>query len=170
MKRNENPKRRTAAFAGTGALLVAVSMFSNQSATSAQDALQAELENDRKSAMMSNCPMMTGLKGIKLVAESPPLLLARKEELKLTEEQTKELDSIAEEAQGKAIAVLTDKQREILGDSAGKPMSMMEIAMMRAKASKSKTTEGMCPMCQQKMDKMMNGMTKKRNENSAVTE
>lgn len=169
MKKPQPQKQWTVALAAAGTLLASLFVLMSQPVALAQDASQPEQQNDKKSAMMSKCPMMDGLKGIKLVAESPPLLIARAEELKLTEEQKRKLASIAEEAQRNAAAVLTEKQREILGDSAGKSMSMMEIAMMRAEKSRSDSSEGMCPMCQQKMDKMKEKMKKKRNVNSTDT-
>ena len=106
------------------------------------------------------CPMMAGLNGIRLTSDSPPLLMARADELKLTEKQKQELKSIAEEAQRKAAKILTAEQQSILGESTNEAMSMMEIAMMRSKDMRNES--GMCPMCKRKMEgmrkmKMMKG-------------
>ena len=107
------------------------------------------------------CPMMVGLQGIKLTADSPPLLMARADELKLTEEQKQELKSIAEEAQRKATKLLTADQKSMIGKSPGKAMSMMEIAMMRSKGMKGEKSGDMCPMCMEKMEGMKKKMMMK---------
>ena len=113
--------------------------------------------------------MMAGMKGIKLTAASPPLLLARADELKLTDDQKQELKSIAEEAQRKATMALTTQQQSMLGESPDKAMSMMDVVMMRSKQMKDDKSDGMCPMCKKKMKgmkKMMKGKKSGREKSS----
>ena len=151
MKGHHNKPRNPLALAVTGVALASLVAFSIQSMTFAQ----TTGESDNETSSKSMCPMMTGLTGIKLTADSPPLLMARADELNLTEQQKQQLKRIAEEAQSKATKVLTSEQRSILGDSPDKPMSMMEIAMMRSQKMHGETSGEMCPMCKKNMDEMM---------------
>ncbi len=160
-------------FIGAAAL---IAVWSLQSVTYAQQTQEREKTQQEKgsgskgsgtkgddSKMAMSCPMMAGLKGIKLHADAPPLLLARTEELKLTDEQQLELAVIGKEAREKAQAVLTADQKNMLGDST-EAMSMMEVAMMRAKKMDQDDSK-MCPKCmkmmQKKMDKMKSEMKEK---------
>ncbi|WP_442510377.1 hypothetical protein SH528x_001994 [Novipirellula sp. SH528] len=110
----------------------------------------------KNSEMSMSCPMMTGLKGIKLHADAPPLLMARIEELNLTESQQTQLAAIGMEAREKAQQILTNEQREQIGDST-EPMSMMEVAMMRVKIMDEDSSKKMCPMCMKMMKEKMDG-------------
>lgn len=158
-------RSRLSVGAGVGVILLALIAASPQSPAQAKDDSKASGQNDKKMSM--ECPMMTGLKGIKLTADSPPLLMARAEELKLTDEQQQKLKAIAQEAQRQATEVLTADQRSMIGKSSGKAMSMMEIAMMRSKKMDEGESDMMCPMCKQKMEGMMKGkMMKKMKEPS----
>lgn len=141
--------------AGVGLVLLALLAVSRPSPAQAQVDSKASSQDGK---MSMECPMMTGLKGIKLTADSPPLLMARAEELKLTDEQQQKLKAIAQEAQRQATEVLTADQRSMIGESSGKPMSMMEIAMMRSKKMDDGESGKMCPMCKQKMEGMMKKM------------
>jgi len=154
MKNSQNSKRQTGAIAGAGVVFAALLALSLQSLAFAQESTQETNDRDKEAESKSMCPMMAGLKGIKLTADSPPLLLARADELKLTEQQKQELKSIAEEAQRKATNVLTADQKSLLGESPEKGMGMMEIAMMRSKGMKDDKS-GMCPMCKKKMEGVM---------------
>ncbi len=164
MKTHQNKNRFLGPVTGAGVILALLLTVSPQSLTSAfaQDASQTTNDIDKNSESEPMCPMMAGMKGIKLTADSPPLLMARADELKLTDEQKQKLKSIAEEAQRKSTKVLTAQQQSMLGESPGKAMSMMEVAMMRSKGMKDDKSDGMCPMCQKKMAemkkiKMLNG-------------
>ncbi|WP_345327537.1 hypothetical protein [Novipirellula rosea] len=152
-------RSRLSVGAGVGIVLVALLAVSRQSPVQAQDDSKASGQNDK---MSMECPMMTGLKGIKLTADSPPLLMARAEELELTDEQQQKLKAIAQEAQRQATEVLTADQRSMIGESSGKAMSMMEIAMMRSKKMDGGESDMMCPMCKQKMEGMMKGKMMKK--------
>ncbi|MCA9211695.1 MAG: hypothetical protein KDB27_01405 [Planctomycetales bacterium] len=160
MKTYQNRKQQFGAIAGAGLILVSLFAVSFQSLTFAQESTQTTNDRDKKTQAKSMCPMMAGLNGIRLTSDSPPLLMARADELKLTEKQKQELKSIAEEAQRKAAKILTAEQQSILGESTNEAMSMMEIAMMRSKDMRNES--GMCPMCKRKMEgmrkmKMMKG-------------
>ena len=149
--------------ATVGVTLLSLLAISQSSSALAQDKSNSG-QADKKMSM--ECPMMTGLEGIKLTADSPPLLMANARELQLTDEQQQKLKMIAKEAQRKAGEVLTGDQRSKLGEASGKAMSMMEIAMMRAKKSGGAASEMMCPMCKEKMDGMKGMMMKKMKESN----
>jgi hypothetical protein len=161
MKNSHKGKRQFGVIAGAGVIFAAMLAISLQSMTFAQESTQATNDRDNKSESKPMCPMMVGLQGIKLTADSPPLLMARADELKLTEEQKQELKSIAEEAQRKATKLLTADQKSMIGKSPGKAMSMMEIAMMRSKGMKGEKSGDMCPMCMEKMEGMKKKMMMK---------
>lgn len=155
MKVDQKRNRVFGSTAGAGVILASLLATSFQSIAFAQDSLQTTNGIDKKTDSKPMCPMMAGMKGLKLTADSPPLLLARAGELKLTDEQKQELKSIAEEAQRKATMVLTAEQQSMLGESPAKAMSMMEVAMMRSKDMRGDKSDGMCPMCKKKMEGMM---------------
>ena len=159
MKTNTIFRSRFSICAGAGGILLSLLAVSLQSPALGQNNSKAGGQNDKKMSM--ECPMMTGLKGISLTADSPPLLMARASELKLTDEQQQKLRAITQEARSKAAEVLTEDQRSMLGKSSGKAMSMMEIAMMRAKKMDDSESGMMCPMCKKKMEGMMKGKMKK---------
>ncbi|QDT02959.1 hypothetical protein K227x_13380 [Rubripirellula lacrimiformis] len=140
---------------GVGVTLLSLLAFSYQVPAGAQENSKASGENGKKMSM--ECPMITGLKGIKLTADSPPLLMARAEELNLTDEQQQQLKAIAQQAQRQATEVLTADQRSMLGETPGKAMPMMEIAMMRSMKMGEAESDMMCPMCKKKMEGMMKG-------------
>lgn len=140
--------------ASVAVILLTVVAVSLQSPVLAQDKAKTSGHSDKKISM--ECPMMTGLEGIKLTTDSPPLLMARADELQLTDEQKQKLKAIAQQAQRQAAEVLTPEQRSMLGESDGKAMSMMEIAMMRSQKMHEGGSDMMCPMCKKKMkEKMM---------------
>ena len=146
-------KRHFLSLALLATLLVAGSGLLTFSVAAAQKDAADSQEGESKMGMM--CPMMAGMKDLKLHADSPPLLAARAETLKLTEDQQQELDAIAQEARSQAQEVLTEQQREQLGD-ASKALSMMEIAKLRMKEKKSSdSSENMCPMCMKMMKEKM---------------
>ncbi|QEG41248.1 hypothetical protein [Roseimaritima ulvae] len=170
MKKSQNSKRQIGAIAGAGVVFAALLALSLQSLAFAQESTQETNDRGNETESKPMCPMMAGLKGIKLTADSPPLLMAQADELKLTEEQKQELKSIAEEAQRKAADVLTADQKSMIGKSPDRAMSMMEIAMMRSKGVKGDKSGDMCPMCMKKMDgmkKMM--MDRKKNGGRETT-
>lgn len=169
MNINQNRNRYFAAITGAGVLLASLLATSFQSTTFAQESSRTTDDIDKKTDSKPMCPMMAGMKGIKLTAASPPLLLARADELKLTDDQKQELKSIAEEARRKATMALTTQQRSMLGESPDKAMSMMDVVMMRSKQMKDDKSDGMCPMCKKKMKgmkKMMKGKKSGRGKSS----
>ena len=115
----------------------------------AQKRGNARPERDRADMMMQ-CPMMSGLKGIDLFADSPTVLQAQKEDLKLTEQQIEQLQQIEQTARRQARELLTEQQREQLQDSPKGPLSMMELSVMRMPKT-GKAPEQMCPMCMRMM-------------------
>ncbi|MFH1301361.1 MAG: hypothetical protein ABIK07_09895 [Planctomycetota bacterium] len=157
MKTHQNRNRNFEAIVGAGVILAMSLAISLQSLTFAQESSQAKTNSDKETESESMCPMMAGLKTIKLTASSPPLLIARADELKLTKKQKQKLKLIAEEAQRKATKLLTAEQESMLGESPDKTMTMMEVAMMRTKNMRDAKSGGMCPMCMKKMEGMMKG-------------
>lgn len=157
MKVHHNRKRKFEAIVGAGVIFAMAFAISLNSLTFAQESSEAKAKSNKRTESESMCPMMAGLKAIKLTAGSPPLLIARADELKLTKQQKQELKSIAEEAQRKAAKVLTAEQKSMLGESPEKAMTMMEIVMMRTKNLRDVKSGGMCPMCMKKMEGMMKG-------------
>lgn len=106
------------------------------------------------------CPMMAGLKNIEVFADGPELLLARQDELKLTEEQQRKLQDIQEQARRQAQDVLTDQQRQELQDTPDKRISLMQWNMMQMREMKKDQNKNMCPMCMEMMRKRMRGQTR----------
>lgn len=104
-----------------------------------------------KPKMEMMCPMMAGLKGVDLYADSPTLLAARAEELGLSEEQKKQLEKIATSARQNARDLLTAEQRDALEELPEGPLSMMQISKMRMKKMAESDSKMMCPMCMKKM-------------------
>ena len=131
--------------------LAAVAVF--RSGAGAQDEPRAEQrvggQQRDQADMMMNCPMMAGLKGINLFADSPTFLLAQAKDLKLSEQQVEQLEQIQQTARRQARELLTDQQREQLPATA-KPLSMMEICMTRMPKT-GQPPEQMCPMCMKMM-------------------
>ena len=126
-----------------------------QSFALAQNSDQAEAKQaEPKAKMDMMCPMMAGLKGVELYADSPALLKARAEELGLEQEQKERLEEIAESARQQARDVLNAKQRQQLQQAPEGPLSMMQVAKMRAEAAGENDSKEMCPMCMQMMKKM----------------
>lgn len=138
-------------------------------AASAQEATPG---GDEKAAMkkggpmMMTCPMMACLGNIKLHADCPAMLLAKTEDLKLTDAQKQQLHDIEESARKQARAVLTADQRGKLKDAPEGLMSMMQVCMMQHRAmmmgGKGKMMGGkqgqMCPNCMKMMNqRMMHG-------------
>ncbi|MAX40123.1 hypothetical protein [Gimesia sp.] len=108
-----------------------------------------------KPKMEMSCPMMMGLKGVALYADSPTLLMARAEELELNEAQKKQLEEIARSARKQAREILTAEQRDALKKLPEGRMSMMQIAKMQMKERKSgEDSRMMCPMCRKMMQEM----------------
>jgi hypothetical protein len=82
--------------------------------------------------------------------DSPCAIYGQAETLNLTEEQKQQLIDIENQARAKSMAVLTDEQRETLGDLPDKPMPMMKMC--------GEMKSRMMPMMQQKMQKMKGKM------------
>jgi hypothetical protein len=114
--------------------------------------------------MMAQCQNMMGQMGMSedmvkrwdtmmrtpIFMNSPCAIYGQAETLNLTEEQKQQLIDIENQARAKSMAVLTDEQRETLGDLPDKPMPMMEMCgQMKSR---------MMPMMQQKMQKMKGKM------------
>lgn len=103
------------------------------------------------------CQMMMGTE---VSPSDPAAILALKEQLKLTEAQTSQLEAINKEAQDKAIAVLTADQKTILDTMPKSTQTMKEMheqmmgkmqKMMGGKMGDQRTS---CPMMN-----MMGGST-----------
>ncbi len=109
------------------------------------------------------CPMIACLGEIKLHPDCPALLLAKTEELKLTDAQKHKLHEIEESARKQARAVLTtDQQEKLKGEPEGL-VSMMQVCMMRHRAMMKggkgmmmdKGKGQMCPNCMRMMRQRM---------------
>ena len=123
-----------------------------------QERKKAQPGPDRADMMMQ-CPMMAGLEGIDLFADSPAVLQAQKDDLKLTEQPIEQLQQIEQTARRQARELLTEQQQEKLQNSPKAPLSMMELCMMRMPKT-GKQPEQMCPMCMRMMrmrDQQQNG-------------
>lgn len=124
---------------------------------------EADAEGNDEPSMQ--CPMMAGLKGLTLFADSPEVLRSRAESLKLTQEQIAQLQEIEESARQRSLDVLTDEQRDELLPVPDERLSVMELSRRGAKMKKDGDMK-MCPMCQ----KMMEKMRKKRAHKSEEAE
>lgn len=122
---------------------------------------EAERERAGKAASqerppMMQCPMMAGLKDIEMFADSPALLLARAEELNLSDAQRLELEQIEQAARQEAREVFNARQQEKLKDAPDERLPVMELSRMRMKDMKGEgKMEGMCPMCMRMMRERM---------------
>lgn len=101
-----------------------------------------------KAAPAKKCPMMAGLSGLRLYADSPAALLARAEGLGLDVKQRRRLEEIEEAARLQARKLLSDKQWAQLHQAPAGRLSMMEMARM---GMKGKKMDGCCPMCMKMM-------------------
>ncbi|HBL42787.1 hypothetical protein [Gimesia sp.] len=164
MKTYQNRNRNFEAIVGAGVILAMALAISLQSLTFAQESAKAK--SDKEMGSESMCPMMAGLKAIMLSAGSPPLLIPRADELKLTKQQKQELKSIAEEAQRKATKVLTEEQESMLGEPPDKAMTMMEVVMIQTKNMRDAKSGGMCPMCMEKIEGMRKGRKNDREDST----
>ena len=147
--------------------LVALAAFTLPMVAQEQASQKGKKSADHGKAQMAmNCPMMAALKGIELHSDNPALLLARADELELTEEQQRQLHQLVETNRRQAQELLNEQQREQLQDAPEGPLTPMQIAMMRMKGKAAGQTaqEGqMCPMC-------MKMMQQKHHENGAQQE
>lgn len=96
------------------------------------------------SAEQMKCPMMAGLGGLSMAADSPVALLARVGELGLDIKQQRQLEEIEASARQQARKILTDKQWEQVKQAPQGRLSIAELARM---GLKGKNTDGCCPMC-----------------------
>lgn len=116
----------------------------------------AQNQKKKKGKMAMKCPMMAGMKGVDLYADSPEVLLARAEHLELSKKQKARLEKIATAARRRARRVLTEEQRKEIKNAPHGPLSMMEITKLRMKDKGHEKEKGhMCPMCMKMMHKMM---------------
>jgi len=103
--------------------------------------------------------MMQTMKSIEMHATSPDLLVARAEQLDLSEEQQKKLRDISKRAREQAQQVLNDGQRKKLEEGKSGPLTPMELVKLVAKERKQGTRSAenkmMCPMCKKMMNKKM---------------
>lgn len=114
-------------------------------------------EAGKSAKPMMQCPMMAGMSGIKMSADSPMLLLSQAEELGLSEEQQKKLDEIANAARQQARKLLTPEQQEKLKGFPEGSLTMMDLCKMRMKKmmAEKKQDGMMCPMCMKMMREKM---------------
>ena len=121
-----------------------------------QDAGKKPLKADQNAKTMMQCPMMAGIKGLTMFADSPAALLSEADDLKLTDKQIKKLRKIEESARQKALKLLTPEQQEQLKKFPKEPLSIMQLSMARMKNRKEQDKPHglMCPMCMQMMQKM----------------
>jgi len=95
--------------------------------------------------------------------DSPSAIRGQAEFLGLSEEQAKKLLGIEKEARDKAKSVLTEEQKEKMGEIPEKPMAMMEMCQQMMPMMQKMMSGGsqggpmmMCPMCPM-MQMMMGG-------------
>ena len=100
------------------------------------------------SAGKMKCPMMAGLAGLSMAADSPVALLARVGELGLDIKQKRQLEEIEASARQQARKILTDEQWEQVKQAPEGSLSITELARM---GLKGKNTDGFCPMCMKMM-------------------
>lgn len=133
--------------------------WADAAAPKAEDGQQAA---DAKHDKMMQCPMMGAMKGLKLHADSPAVLLAQADKLHLTDQQKQKLDSLAATTRKQAAAVLTDDQRKTLADAPEGPLSMMKVVMLLKQETVSDKSDKMtCPHCRKMMGQKMKKMDKK---------
>lgn len=144
-----------------GAVLRAGAGAQEQDAPNARNQRQDRGQQERPQAEgQMQCPMMAGLKGVELFADSPAVLLAQAKELKLTEQQVQQLERLEESTRTQVRKLLTEEQRQQLEDAPKDRLSMMELCMHRMQnmpSGQDGQAGPMCPMCKQMMDKMKRG-------------
>ena len=137
-------------FAAVGTLVVGSLSF--------QAAAQQTAGEQAEKPMMQ-CPMMQAMKSIDLHASSPDVLIARAEQLNLSEKQQTKLRAISEKARKQARKVLNEAQQKQLDAGESGPLTPMELVKLVAKDHKQSTQSSekkmTCPMCQKMMDKKM---------------
>lgn len=126
-----------------------------------QDKEKPPQKADESAKPMMQCPMMAGMKGMKMFADSPAALLARAEELGLDVKQKRQLEEIEEAARLQTRKVLSDKQWEQLRKAPPGRLSMMEMARMGMKGKKK---DGCCPMCMKMMTQAKDGKAEEKND------
>lgn len=110
-----------------------------------------------KQGQMMDCPMMSGMKNLKLHADSPAVLLAMEEQLELTQEQRQRLEDLAGDVGTQARKILTAEQQQQLAKAPEGPLSMMQV-MMHLRKGQGADQGQMCPMCMQMMRERMQKM------------
>ncbi len=89
--------------------------------------------------------------GVQIQPDSPEGLVGLKEQLKLTDDQVKQLQTIEKDAQQKATGVLTAEQKTKLDEVKFKPGSVMELSTMmtremrESRMGQRRPMEGMRP-------------------------
>lgn len=158
-------KVRLSALLVVGAGTMAYALFATAQGQEAERQADGKAESQERQPMMQ-CPMMAGLKNIEMFPNSPALLLARAEELNLSDEQRQELEEIEQAARQKAHQVLDAEQQEKFKDAPDERQSMMELSQMQMKGMGGEgKMEGMCPMCMKMMgEKMMGGKMQKQKD------
>ena len=144
-----------------GAILFAAAAAQEQDAPNARNQRQDRGQRERPQAeVQMQCPMIAGLKGVELFADSPPVLLAQAEKLELTDDQVQQLERIEESTRQQVRRLLSEEQRQQLQEAPKDRLSMMELCMLRMQdmpAAQDGQAGPMCPMCKQMMDKMKRG-------------
>ena len=136
-----------------GLVLLAVTLSQAQVP---QQAGEKPPKSDETAKPMMQCPMMAGMQGLKMYADSPAVLLWEADDLKLTDKQKKRLRKIADSARQKALKLMTPEQQAKLKKLPNEPMSIMDLSMarMKDKMDHNMPHAMMCPMCMQMMQKM----------------
>ena len=105
---------------------------------------------------MMQCPMMQAMKSIDLHANSPDVLIARAEQLNLSQEQREKLRAISENARRQAQGVLNEGQLQQLEAGKSGPLTPMELVKLVTQEQRQATESGektMCPMCEKMMER-----------------
>lgn len=144
-------------------LVLATAVYGLRPAAQGQEADRSVRETQGRSGekeggeQMMQCPMMAGLKDLKLFADGPAALLARADELGLEAEQKRRLEEIERASRRQAAEVLDESQRGKLKDAPDERVSMMQLGRTLGKNGKMKGEGMMCPMCMKMMRQRMQG-------------
>lgn len=98
---------------------------------------------DMPQCMKMRCQMMMTTQ---IQPDDPAALLAIKDELQLSAEQSAKIEAIVAKARKEAQAVLTDQQKQKVQSLAGEPGTMMQMRQKMMSKAKQKGLQGCCSM------------------------
>lgn len=136
-------------------------------------AIQPATSNAAADQMMDHCHMMMNAQ---LASRDPAVLLGKKDQLKLTDQQIKQLQTLAQKTRKAAMAILTDAQRQQVNKLPQQPQSMMQ--MCRSMTGHMKGMQGMSrmqgmrhmDMCSMMMRGMMDDTSTRHGQSGSATQ